>query len=95
MHWVKHPAPSFSQLAFSPTYLPASLSVNKGVQEKDDWDDWSKGRSEAGTTAERDDCLIRIRDDCWKERLFKGTIGARDDQWQARLCKGTIGVRDD
>jgi hypothetical protein len=26
-------------------------SVNKGVQEKDDWDDWSKGRSEAGTIA--------------------------------------------
>ena len=35
---------------------PFIYSVNKGVQEKNDWDDWSKGRSEAGTTAGRDDC---------------------------------------
>ena len=65
----------------------ADGSVNKGVQEKNDWDDWSKGRLEAGTTAGRDDCS--------KGRSEQGTIGGRDDRWQARLCNGKIGVRDD
>ena len=78
-------------------------SVNKGVQEKKDWDDWSKGRSEAGTTAGRDDCskgrseqgTIGARDDRSKGRSVAGTTLQRDDWGQGRLKSGTIIDRDD
>jgi hypothetical protein len=49
-----------------PTQSLCLASVNKRVHEKNDWDDWAKGRSESGTIAERDDRL--------KGRSIKGTI---------------------
>ena len=63
------------------------ISVNKGAQEKNDWDDWSKGRLEAGTIAGRDDCS--------KGRSEEGTIGGRDDWRKGRSEEGTIGGRHD